>query len=282
MLLVEIIVPEPEADSLKSIIDQISTVLQIDRHEKSDAIINDLLQHGQESLTKYQNCGIPDTYTNMTDINDSELIKQLKSYHEGEWKRQYLSSNPWFVLFLNTIQLTDHNDMYQRVLIRTAKYGNRFMKNFSILSIILQILFEGINDRCLEETNLFNELWFTTTMNGIKSIIKYSQYIIGDVMNKQMNEKDSILFRSLREYYRQELIPFFQQMDIKDRQNLHESALDNLTELGWRNGLETIRTKILPDIYKNLSEQIDQYLQSQEETFERQGNLICEVIGSYS
>ena len=115
-------------------------------------------------------------------------------------------------------------------------------------------------------------------MNGIKSITEYSQYIIGHVMNKQMNEKDSMLFQSIREYYHQELIPFFEQCKIKDRGNLYRLASENLAQLGWKDGLETIRNKILTNIYKNLLEKIHEYLRRQEETFRRQGNSCFQIV----
>lgn len=267
---------EPD-DLLQSTIDQISKLLQIDRSENEKTIIEDLLQHGQRSLRMYRDCQIPDIYINMTNDDDNELIKKLTIYYHERWKRQYHSSNPWFALFLDTIQSTDYRNMYEKVLLRTAKYGNRFMKNCSMLSIILQILFEGITDQCLEESNLLNQLWFTITMNGIQSTTQYSRYIITDIMDEQINHNDSILFRSLREYYRQELTPFFQQLNIEDRRNLYQSAFDNLTRLGWKDGLSTLQNKLLPDIYQILLKNIDEYLQKQQKTFERKGNLIFEI-----
>ena len=44
------------------------------------------------------------------------------------------------------------------------------MKRYPKLSIVLQLLFEKIDDNYLQNTNVFDNLWFTTTNESIKSI----------------------------------------------------------------------------------------------------------------
>jgi hypothetical protein len=205
--------------------------------------------------------------------DNNELIKHLKNYFEEQWKLEYHNSNQWFVQFINDCKSNENHYKYEQVLIRTAKYGNKFMKNCRILSICLQILFEHIDDDCLEETNIFDELWFTITTDGLKSIEIYSEYIIKDVLNEQIINKQSVLSRALREYYRQELFQLFKQCNITDHQNLYELALDSVAEFGWKTGLQGIERKIPPISFKNLLKSLDSYLQQQHEEFLKQSNI---------
>jgi len=194
----------------------------------------------------------------------------LKRYFHEKWEKQYCSSYEWFSLFLKQYQNGENHDLYERVLIRTAEYGNKYMKNCPILSIVLQLLFEAIDDKCLQETNLFNDLWFTITNDGLKSITKYADYIIEDVMNEQINEKHSALFQALREYYREQLFLLLKQSNIMDRQNLYDLALDNIAEHGWLAGVQVIKKKTPLNSYQKLLTNIHSYQQHQQA---QEGNI---------
>jgi hypothetical protein len=257
---------------LQSIINKIINLLELDVSDKKDEILKNLLENGQQSLKNYKDYFIPDVYTEVMNGNDNQLMKYLKNYFEQQWKIEY-NSNQWFIQFLNESKSNDNRHLYEQVLIRTAKYGNKFMKKCPILSISLQILFEGIDDKCLEKTNIFDELWFTITSDGLKSIRKYSEYIFPDVMNEQINNKQSILFQALHEYYRQELFQLFEQCNIRDRQNLYEIALDNVAESGWRTGLKAIENKVIPVNFKSLLEKVDAYLKQQQAALPKQSNF---------
>ena len=256
-------IPQPKIDQLQSITEQIINLLHLDGNEKKDNILNDLFQYGQSSLKTYKDYIIPDVYTSVMNNDENELIKQLKIYFEEQWKRQYQSSNELFTRILNEIKSHNHQDMYEKVLVRTARYGQKYMKNCTILSISLQMFFQEITDECLEDTTIFDELWYTITTDGIQLIRQYSEYITEDLMNKQITNKQSILFQSLREYYRQELIPFFQQCDIRDQLNLYGVALDHLAESGWKTGLQAISSKIVPVTLPILLGKVDIYLEEQ-------------------
>jgi hypothetical protein len=257
---------------LQSIISKIINILELDVSNKKEEILKNLLENGQQSLKNYKDYLIPDVYTEVMNGNDNQLMKYLKNYFEQQWKIEY-NSNQWFIQFLNESKSNDNRHLYEQVLIRTAKYGNKFMKKCPILSISLQILFEGIDDKCLEKTNIFDELWFTITSDGLKSIRKYSEYIFQDVMNEQINNKQSILFQALRQYYRQELFQLFEQCNIRDRQNLYETALDHVAELGWKNGLKAIENRVIPINFKSLLEKVDAYLKQQQDTMPKQSNF---------
>ena len=256
------LISEPKINPLQSIVRQIIDLLYLDGNAKKDEILNDLFQYGQSSLKTYEDYLIPDIYTTVMNGDENALLKQLKAYFQEQWKIQYYSS-PLLLQFLNEIKSYDHQNRYKQVLIRTAKYGQKYMNNCTILSIGLQVFFTELTDQCLEDTTIFDELWYTIITDGIQSIQNYSNYTTADFMNEQTNTKESLLFHSLREYYRQELIPFFQQCNIRDRENLYQLALDHLAESGCKAGLQAISSKIIPAALKLLLNKVDIYLEEQ-------------------
>ncbi|CAF1582935.1 unnamed protein product, partial [Didymodactylos carnosus] len=248
-------------DMLRLITNELIKILMLDDDdENKDKIVNDLLEHGRQSLTNYEEDIIPEIYKEQINSNDSELIKSLKKYFQLKWEKQYGLSNEWFISFLKQYKNKKHPDLYEYVLTRTAEHGNKYMKNYPILSIVLQLLFEDIDDKCLKEKCVFDDLWFSITNDGLKSITKYSDYIIAEIMNEQINKKQPGLFQALREFYRQDLFQLFKQSDITDNQNLYDLVLDNIAEHGWINGIKTIQDKITPKRYKILLENIDLFL----------------------
>ncbi|CAF4345833.1 unnamed protein product, partial [Rotaria sp. Silwood2] len=176
---------------LKLAKNEIIRALDLEEHEIKDIIINDLLENGRQSLSKYEDEFAPDVYKTSINENDGKLMESLKNYFEQQWKIKYGSSNQWFISFLE-----EYKDAvnYDSVLKRTAEYGNKYLKDCPILSIILQLLFEGIDDKFFDETNAFNDLWCAITNNGLKSIENFSD-----------NKKRTVLLQALREYYRPKL-----------------------------------------------------------------------------
>ncbi|CAF4285976.1 unnamed protein product, partial [Rotaria sp. Silwood2] len=130
---------------------------------------------------------------------------------------------------------------YDSVLKRTAEYGHKYFKDCPILSIVLQLLFEGIDDKFFDETNAFNDSWCAITNNGLKSIENFSD-----------NKKQSVLLQALREYYRPKLFELLEKSKIPDEDNLYESALDNVTEYGWLQGLQEVEERIVVRHFKIL------------------------------
>lgn len=257
---------------LKLILNEIVNVLDLNTSEKKDEILNDLLKHGQQSLKKYEKYLIRSIYMSVMNGNNNELAKHLANYFEQQWTLEYNSSNRWFIEFLNDSK--DNNRYsYERVLIRTAEYGKKFMKDCPILSISLQILFDGIDDQFLKEENVFGELWFTITIDGLKSITKYSKYISKGVMNEQINKTSSILFQALREYSRQNLLPLLEQCNIIGRQNLYGSTLDNVAEFGWKTGLAAMEERVAPINFERLLEKVDSYINQQRDALPKQSKL---------
>ncbi|CAF4574531.1 unnamed protein product, partial [Rotaria sp. Silwood2] len=227
---------------LKLAKNEIIRALDLEEHEIKDTIINDLLENGRQSLSKYEDEFAPDVYKTSINENDGKLMKSLKKYFEQQWKIKYGSSNQWFISFLE-----EYKDAvnYDSVLKRTAEYGNKYLKDCPILSIILQLLFEGIDDKFFDDTNAFNDLWCAITNNGLKSIENFSD-----------NKKRSVLLQALREYYRPKLFELLEKSKITDKDNLCELALDNVAEYGWSQGLQAVEKRIIKKYFKILIENI--------------------------
>ncbi|CAF0875808.1 unnamed protein product [Adineta steineri] len=245
-----------DGDAMKLTMSEIIHILQLDDDENKDQTINNLLENGRQSLVKYKENIIFEIYTAEMDGYNGELILLLKKYFQQQWETLDNSSNKWFISFLEQYRNGENQDLYERVLVRTAEYGKKYMRDCPKLSIILQLLFEGIDDKCLNETNIFNDLWLTITNDGLTSITKYSDYIIEDTMNEQLNKSQSILFLALREYYRQPLFSLLKKVGISNKQNLYELALDSVAEHGWLRGVEAIQKRIVPKLYKTLLESV--------------------------
>ncbi|CAF5052185.1 unnamed protein product [Rotaria sp. Silwood1] len=169
-------------------------------------------------------------------------MKSLKKYFEQQWAVKYGSSNQWFILFLK-----EYKDVvnYDSVLKRTAEYGTKYLKDCPILSIVLQLLFEDIDDTCMDEINVFNDLWCVITNNGLKCIENFSD-----------NKRRSVLLKALREYYRPRLFELLEKSQVKDKDNLYELALDNVAEYGWLQGLQAVRKRIIPIFFETLLKNI--------------------------
>ncbi|CAF1475658.1 unnamed protein product [Adineta steineri] len=223
----------------ESIENDMLQLLTLSDKKKQYFILSDLFKHGRQSLVKYYDYLNPDTYKAAMEGDDSTLMKLLKKYFELQWKIVH-SSKKWFILFLNEYKNGENHHWYEQVLTRTARYGDKFIGQYEILSIVLQLFFEGIDDDYLNGTNIFNELWLTVTQNGLKSITKYSHYIVEDVMNKLINKDPPVLFQAIREQCCFDLFPLLKECAITDKQNLYGLALDNIAEHGWKIGLQSL------------------------------------------
>ncbi|CAF3522232.1 unnamed protein product, partial [Rotaria sp. Silwood1] len=213
--------PDIDVDDevLKSAKDEIICALRLEKHKEKHKIINDLLKDGRQSLSNHKVEFAPKVYTAAINENNGQLMRSLRKYFERQWKIKYGSSNQWFKLFLEEYKDSIN---YDSVLNRTAEYGHKYLKDCPILSIVLQLLFEGIDDKFFDETNAFNDLWCTITNNGLKSIENFSD-----------NKKQSVLLQALREYYRPKLFELLEISEIQDEDNLYESALNNVAKYGW-------------------------------------------------
>ena len=229
-------------DDLKSIRDEIVEVLQLEDDEHASVIIDDLFENGRESLKKYEKHIIKKIFQQYMENNDNELINLLKKYFWTKWEIQYRISDERFVKFLLTYK-QQNKDIYDRVLIRTAQYGNKYMKDYPILSIILQLLLNQFDD------DVFDDLWCSVTNDGIESIKNYSDYISQTTIDHLLDTQ-SILFQTLRKYYRESVVRIFTENKIKNRGDLYELALNDVTQYGWLTKMKSIEDGLTPNSYE--------------------------------
>jgi hypothetical protein len=250
-------------DFVKLITNEIVEILQLDDDEIGNQIVKDLLENGRRSLVKHKKDIISKKYNEVMNGNDTELMSSLKKYFRQKWEIQYGSSNPWFISFLKQYENGENHDIYESILNRTAQYGNKYMKDCPLLSIVLQLLFESIDDDCLKETNnVFDDLWMTITNDGLKSIKKYSDYIVEKVLNEQL-KKQSVLYEALREYYRSNVYLSLTQSTIAKKQNLYDLTLDDVVEHGWLSDMKFIEGDITPRRHEMLLENLRSFYKKQ-------------------
>ncbi|CAF1208039.1 unnamed protein product [Adineta steineri] len=256
---------EIDDDELNSFKNEISSILSLhDNDEIKNQVIDDLLNNGRQSLVKYEDNFKPKIYRPEMNSADSKLIVLLKKYFYRRCEAQYALSNEWFISFLTQYPKEKAPDLRERVLTRTAEHGNRYLKNCPILSIVLQILFEYIDDVCLKNGGVFDNLWTTITNEGLKSITKYSNYIKEEVMNEQLDKNQSILFRALREYHRPQVFSLLKEHNIPETDTMYDSTLDEVAENGW--------STVKHDIKQKIASKSDQTLHSNQQQQEATGS----------
>ncbi|CAF2737789.1 unnamed protein product [Rotaria sp. Silwood2] len=97
----------------------------------------------------------------------------------------------------------------------------------------------------MEETNVFHDLWCEITNIGLESVENFLD-----------DKKRSVLLQALRQYYRPKLFELLEKSNITDKDNLYESALDNVTKYGWLQGLQAVEKRIIKKCFKILQENI--------------------------
>ena len=250
-------------NDLQEIIKKITDVLELDGDdEERNEIVNCLLENGRQSLTKYEESITPRIYKEIMIGYDNQLVLSLNKYFEKLWELEYGQTNQWFISFLKSYKI-ECTDVYQCVLHRSVDVGNIYMKNCPILSIVLQLLFEDINDERLKTTTIFDDLWFTITNNGLRSIEKYSEYIVRSVYKQQM-EFSSTLHQALREYFRSNVFSSLKELKIRERKNLYESILDSVVEYGWLTDLKSVEDNLTKKSLKSLLEKLSSFYQRQQ------------------
>lgn len=259
----ETVASTKDVDSTEtSIVNEMINILSLDDNEQKDNIMKDLLENGRQALVKYRDDIITKAYKEAMNNDESALVILLKKYFDNLVKSKYGKNYPWFLTFLEEYEKGDDHDIYEHFLIRMANHGLQFMNSYPLLSIALQLLFEGIDDVCLKETNVFERLWLAVTNDGIKSITKYSDFIIKSVMNKQL-KKQLILFQTLREYYRDFVYSILKECNIGDKGNLYALALDDIVENGWMADMKSIEDNLTPKSYRMLLTKLQSYYPKQ-------------------
>jgi hypothetical protein len=99
----------------------------------------------------------------------------------------------------------------------------------------------------------FNCIWYILISTGLQGLKQLEEFIEFEDFEKEKK----ILFLALREYFRPELFSILSKCKIIDYRDLHDFILDQIGEFGWRLGLEHIRHRITPRMYREFLQYIE-------------------------
>ncbi|CAF1508691.1 unnamed protein product [Rotaria sordida] len=267
--------PLPTANTFSSVAEQISSYLELECNDKKGQIISDLLMNGRQAVNKYPEDIIPEILSQEEEYSatgESPLLKLIKQHITETWEA-LLVNQPTVMSFINGVK-KENSIHFDNVLTRTAEYGSVYTKASSILSLVLQLLSESIDDECFTKTNTFVELWNSITIQGIHGIERASRDIPEEELNEQISNKKSPLYLALRMYFEEEIQQLFSKVKIPNRHNtLYDLAIDNVTEHGWLEGIKSINKKITQTHYNLLTKSIESLIETQLSTRPAQGKF---------
>ncbi|CAF1059035.1 unnamed protein product, partial [Adineta steineri] len=237
---------------------KICDILELDDSDKSKQIVEKSITDGRQALHDHDQDFPPRILREEVDGSQSEVLKFLKCYIEQEW---YRNTPEWFQQYLRQQKKTSP-DIYHQVLIRTADYGSKFLKENILLSLVIQFLFE-FDDKRLYETPTIDEIWETLITYGRQGIEQYSEEISSNVKEEQLTSDESPLYLALQDYYCKSLKTLFEDPDIGIRRaNTIKIALTCVANDGWWKGLHN--KKVVDEIaskkFKKLLEKLIDYL----------------------
>ncbi|CAF3794128.1 unnamed protein product [Rotaria magnacalcarata] len=195
-------------------------------------------------------------------IEETHLLKVIKEHVYQRWETA-CEKQPKIWEFIKKVNDESKED-FEMVLRRAAEYGSEYTKSSSMLSIVLQLLFTGIDDDCLlNEPKVFADLWNSVTNEGIASCDRFKQYISEDDLKEQMNEPSSSLILALHLYYQEKVPELLKQHHISNSKNtLYNLAAESVTQHGWISGIQAIKGKIPPNKYEPLIKKIREMVSS--------------------
>jgi hypothetical protein len=232
-------------------------ILQLDiiDEDTADQIIVDLVNNGRQSLVQHRDDILEEIYLDM--MNDqSQLLTILKNAVSNRWSSIFYPSYSWLQSFIKQYQ-TQSSDIYDQIITRTAEYGRQKFINSNdngeqILFVVIQFLFNLNNERMMDGY-IFNRVWYILISTGLQGLEQLDEFI----ELEDIKEDKKILFLALREYYRPELFSILSKCKIIDCRGLYDSILDRIAEFGWRLGLDHIRNKITPRMYKEFLKHVE-------------------------
>jgi hypothetical protein len=213
-----------------------------------------LLTNGRQGMIDFQNDIAPSVYIQQMS-DDSDILRVLKQHFDQQW---LLSSEQWLQTFLNE-QKRDAPDLYAQILLHTAEYGMKSGNGKSILSLVIQFIFE-IDEGTFN--NRFDDILKTLITYGQQGLLRYAEHLAPAVMEQQMVSDSSSLCMALHHYYRQPLNDLLKKSKIPDRRNLYDIALACVIVNGWCLGLSNQKVKnlIATNKYNDLRDILKQYL----------------------
>ncbi|CAF3087071.1 unnamed protein product [Rotaria sp. Silwood2] len=255
-------------NAASEVVEQIINYLELEDNDKKDEIISDLLTNGRQALYKHQKDIIPELLSQEKEYkveDGSSLLKIIKQYITETWER-LLVNQPTIISFISDTK-KENSIHFDNVLTRIAEYGSNHANASFILSFVLQLLSESIDDECFLKTNTYKELWNSITIQGIQGIKTASRHVPAEELEQHINNKKSPVYLALRMYYEEEIKILFGKLKIPNRKNtLYDLASDTITENGWLQGIQSIKAKITETHYDMLTKSIESRIQNQYST----------------
>ena len=250
-----------------SVADEMTNILELHTTEQKDQIIFDVLKNGRRALIQYQDILTPEIYSNEIDqagdslsAPETPLLRLIKEHVSKRW--EIACANETIIWSFLTKVKEDNNEHYQTVLSRTAEYGSSLTTSSSILAVVLQLVFTGIDDECMLANTVFPSLWVSITNEGLSGCKKFDDYIPEDDLLEQIEGTQSPLFHALRMYYHEKVPQLLKQYKIADsiRNNLYNVTADQVTKLGWLAGIQAVKGKVPPIKYGPLLQAVKDML----------------------
>ncbi|CAF1242494.1 unnamed protein product [Didymodactylos carnosus] len=237
---------EHSIDIGKRFIKQLRHILQLDQSDNSTTIIQNMLNEDRQILRNYENKLIPVVYVKQIE-NNSELLQLLKEYVKYQWGQL----QTWFRSFIDQ-QRNEAPELYDRILIRQAEYGKKYLNDCPYLSLAIQFLYE------LDENNIdkLNEIWHDLITDGRQAIRRHANYFIPQVLDEQLSSNTSGILLALKDYFRIPLTDILKEIQQADRNNLYSKIFDIMAEDGWRS-INKCQSLLPPIKFKVLREQFE-------------------------
>ncbi|CAF1295886.1 unnamed protein product [Rotaria sordida] len=237
---------------------KICEILELDDSDQSKRIAEKSITDGRKALHDYDQDLSPRILRDEIDESQSEVLKLLIRYIEQEW---YRNTPEWFQQYLQQKKTVSSN-IYNQILIRTADYGSKFIKENLLLSLIIQFLFE-FDDKRILETPTIDQIRENLIADGRQGIEQYADDIALNVKEEQLKNDESPLYLALQDYYCKSLKNLFEDPDVAiQRANTIKIALTCVTNDGWWKGLHNkkFQDEIAQKKFKKLIEKLIDYL----------------------
>ena len=216
--------------------------LDLQNNPNKDQIVCDLFTLGRRSFyIKYEN---KLSNSILSKVNSPELLELIKEDIAEIWDARLLTvAERRIQQFSNDVKR--NTNQWNIVLTRLVEDGCAHTKLTSqILFLIIQLTFPPI----VSEKNEAEKLWIYLTNDGLISLNHFSDDISPEQLQEELGEySQSPLYLALRDYYKNELKELFEKhLQHIEKKDFYDIAMENLTQKGWLEGIETLRSKIPP------------------------------------
>ena len=231
-------------------IEQITNYLGIDTLDEKQEIVNDLLMNGRSVLRKYEQFLPPEIFSQeINDDSETPLLQLIKDKLKIFWEPS-LQGYPNALSFVNAVK-SDNPDHFRRVLQATAESGRTLTP---IVFAVLQLLFHTLDP--VTDKDTLREIFHSLKNEGVHSLRKFADYISEDELEEQLIIQESPLVQALLMYNKEQVPTLLKKNKIPNTKDLYNVAAKSVTTSGLLKGIETVRSKITPILYKPLIESL--------------------------